>query len=217
MYVKKDETQDDLRFANIIYAKTDDTVIPLDKLPNVFYEWALKHLEHKEYSDKILKPFNQLQEWIDQYNKKETTQRETLEKQIDKVVNESFKDCTIYPKTIRKRLESEIFVENHDHRFGDLIIDRISNHYAIMPRGYPIEHPYIICESITTEQLESFKTILNSIINSEEFLHTDSEQNILLFKKIEPLLKELGNNFQRLSAELGATGSIIEGNCKLPY
>src|SRR5579863_7632189 len=86
LYVKKNDALDDPRFANIIYSITDDTVIPLDKLPNVYYEWALKHLEHEEYSDKILKPFNQLQEWIKQYDETETIQRNMLEEQIDKVV-----------------------------------------------------------------------------------------------------------------------------------
>src|SRR5574337_1106637 len=214
LYVKKDNSQDDSRFTSIIYTRTDHTAIPLDKLPSTYYIWALRHLEDEEYSDKILKPFFELQDLIKQYNAERNLYRQTVEEQIENTINESFGDCSIYPKTIRNRLDVELFTKNPSQRFDDLIIDRISNHYGIMPRGYPMEHPYIICETITEEQLERFKTILNSIMDSEGFLNTNRVQEILLFKKIEPLLKELGIKFHLLSEELGASGSIIKGKCK---
>ena len=214
LYVSKDEQYDDPIYHNILYTKSDERVLPLDKLPRPYFDWAFKHLEHKEYDDKMLKPFKKLEQLIEKYNQKEKKYRKTLEEKIDSVLSESF-DCTIRVKTIRERLEQE-FIQKPNHSFTDLIIDKISNHYGIMPKGYPIEAPYMICDTITNEQLEQFKDILNSILISDEFLTTNKTQMQIL-KEFEVIYKELKNNFKYLSDELEASGSIIEGNCKLSY
>jgi len=156
-----------------------------------------------------------LEELIEAYNKKESEFRENLDKAIESKINESFSDCSIYTETIRHRIEREIWVENPEHRFADLIKDRISQHDAIMPRGYPVEHPYIICKTITDEQLEQFKEILKSIMTSDEFLNVDKQQNKIM-KEIDTIYRELRHNFQTLSDELKA-GVIIQGKCKLSY
>jgi hypothetical protein len=214
LYVEKDNSQDDARFASIKYAREDRTVIPIDKLPVIHYVWALRHLEHEDYSNNILKPFFELQELINQYNEEQRLYRQTIEEKIENVISKSFEDCSIFPKAIRERLDIEMLRENSNQKFDDLIIDKISNHYGIMPRGYPPEHPFIICKTISEKQLEQFKTILKSIIYSKEFLDTNKIQSTLLFKRIDPLLKELSFKLHLLSDELGASGSVIKGKCQ---
>lgn len=216
LYVDKSEQHDDPRYSNIIYTKGDSTVILLDKLPQPYYDWAFKHLEHEEYADNILKPFKKLEKLIQEYNEIERKYRKVLEDAIESKLNESFSDCTIYTKTIGHRIDREIWVENPEHRFADLIKDRFPEHEAIMPKGFPIEHPYIICKTITDEQLEQFKEILNSIMNSDEFLITNKEQMKIL-NEMNTVHKLLKNNFKRLSDELDPSGSIIKGQCKRPY
>jgi len=214
LYVSKNKEYDSPQYSNIIYTKNDNTVIPLEKLPQPYYDWGFKHLEHKEYNDKVLKPFKKLEKLLEKYNAVETQYRETLEQKIEKELNDSFEDCTMYVKTIRRRMESEL-LEDPKRRFGDLIADRISQHYGIMPRGYPIQHPYIICKTITDDDLQQFKNILNSIMDSDEFLTTNKEQSKIL-EEINTIHRELKREFQTLSDELKA-GVIISGKCKLGY
>jgi hypothetical protein len=214
LYVKKDNAQDDPRYTSIIYTKTDRTVIPLDRLPSTYYAWALRHLEDEEYSDKILKRFFELMDLVTQYNEERRLYRQSIEEMIDVEISKSFDDFSSFPKTIRERLEVETLTKYADERFRDLIIDRISNNYGIIPRGYPMEPPYVISNSITDIQLEKFKAILNTIMESKEFQSANQTLDILLFKRIDPLFSELAIKFHLLSDELGASGAIIRGKCK---
>lgn len=143
LYVPKDSEQDNPREQNIIYAIEDRTVLPVSKLPEPYYNWALKHLEHKKYKS-IIDSWKKSLKLLDDYNKKTKKFEDILHDKIREEMKQNFSNFTEYDtKTesegvyyLRKITERVTYQIGQAEEFSELLVDRNTHDsFGIFPRG----------------------------------------------------------------------------------